>query len=152
MRCDVISRKCECENGEIAICGPTDLDAYRGSGAATRVARAKLLTDLRGGGKVAVVGGRSGIVLSWESELRGKTGCHAGLRFEECTRQHALFCFIPGGRHIRTSNRASRGNNYYENCVRVRIRQPRARPARPGAVIESLNCSLMPVYLSRSSA
>jgi hypothetical protein len=50
------------------------------------------------------------------------------------------------------SNRASRGNNYYENCVRVRIRQPRARPARPGAVIESLNCSLMPIYLSRSSA
>jgi hypothetical protein len=41
---------------------------------------------LSGGGKVAVVSGRSGIVLS-ESGLRGKTGCHAGLRFEECKGQ-----------------------------------------------------------------
>jgi hypothetical protein len=48
------------------------------------------ITDLRGEGKVAVVGGRSGIVLSRESGLRGNTGCHAGLRFEECKRQTAL--------------------------------------------------------------
>jgi hypothetical protein len=29
--------------------------------------------------------------------------------------------FIPDGRHIRTSNRASRGDNYYKNCIRIRI-------------------------------
>ena len=56
------------------------------------------VTDLRGGGKVAVVGGRSGIVLS-ESGLRGKTGCHAGLRPEE----QKVANFIPDGRHIRTA-------------------------------------------------
>jgi hypothetical protein len=28
--------------------------------------------------------------------------------------------FIPDGRHIRTSNRASRGDNYYKNCIRIR--------------------------------
>ena len=29
--------------------------------------------------------------------------------------------FIPDGRHIRTSNRASRGDNYYKICIRIRI-------------------------------
>jgi hypothetical protein len=52
------------------------------------------VTDLRGGVKVAVAGGRSGIVLSRESGLRGKTGCHAGLRSEERKRQHALFPMV----------------------------------------------------------
>jgi hypothetical protein len=32
------------------------------------------VTDLRGGDKVAVVGGRSGIVLFWESGYEGKRG------------------------------------------------------------------------------
>ena len=43
---------------------------YLGSGVA----------GLRGGGKVDVVGGRSGIVLFRETGLRGKTRYHAGLR------------------------------------------------------------------------
>ena len=30
--------------------------------------------------------------------------------------------FIPDGRHIKTSNRASRGDSYYKNCIRVRPR------------------------------
>ena len=29
-----------------------------------------------------------------ESGLRGKSGCHAGLRFDECIRQHALFPMV----------------------------------------------------------
>ena len=29
--------------------------------------------------------------------------------------------FIPDGRHIRTSNRASRGDNYYKICIRIRL-------------------------------
>ena len=63
------------------ICGvrPTYLNALnRGSGAATL--RTSEVAGLRGGGKVAAAGGRSGIVLSRGSGLPRKTGCHAGLR------------------------------------------------------------------------
>jgi hypothetical protein len=43
--------------------------------------------------------------------------------------------FIPDGRHIRTSNRASRGDNYYKNCIRIRIRIQFFRPLRARADI-----------------
>ena len=80
---------------------------YLGSGVA----------GLRGGGKVDVVGGRSGIVLSRETGLlRGKTGYHAGLRL----RSARATCSIPDGGHNGTSNRASRGDNHYKKRIRIR--------------------------------
>jgi hypothetical protein len=52
------------------------------------------LLVLCGGGKVAVVGGRSGIVLYRRVGCDGKTGCHAGLQLEECKGQHALLPMV----------------------------------------------------------
>jgi hypothetical protein len=79
---------------------------YLGSGVA----------GLRGGGKVDVVGGRSGIVLFRETGLRGKTGYHAGLRL----RSARATCSISDGGHNGTSNRASRGDNHYKKRIRIR--------------------------------
>jgi len=63
---------------------PTDLDALARKWS-TNTGCESGVGVLSGGGKVAVVDGRSGSVLS-KSGLRGKTGCHAGLRSEECRR------------------------------------------------------------------
>ena len=73
---------------------------------------------ISGEGKAAVVGGRSGSVLS-ESGLRGKTGW--GAMRDSGLRSARDSSSIPDGRHIRTRNRASRGDNYYKSCIRIRI-------------------------------
>jgi hypothetical protein len=72
---------------------------------------------LSGGGKVAVVGGRS----SPFSQGAGYEGRRSAMR-DSGLRSAQDSSFISDGRYIRTSNRASRGDNYYENRIRIRIR------------------------------
>ena len=114
------------------------LDPYRGSGAATRVARAKLLTDLRGGGKVAVVGGRSGIPLlasfsPGRVSYEGRWGAmrDSGLRSAQGSMLYSALFPMVGILGLATALRAAITIIYYENCVRfVFGNRAHARPAR----------------------
>jgi hypothetical protein len=94
---------------------PTDLDALSRKWS-TNMGCGSGVGVLRGGGKVAVVGGRSGSF----SPRGGYEGRRSAMR-DSGLRSAQDNSFIPDGRYIGTSNRASRGDNCYKNRIRIRM-------------------------------